>query len=73
MEQLSQGEGKQPTISQAMAYLALIEQRIHQEGAVDTEPNSLREIREALHTGKATPEQAISLGNSLLEGRQSYH
>ena len=70
---MEQPAPQEPTINQAMAQLAAIEGRMHQEGAMDTEGNDLKNIREALEKGEITPLKALQLAEGLADSRQNYH
>ena len=70
---MEQRTPQEPTISEAMAQLAAIEGRMHQEGAVDAEGNDLRMIKDALEKGKITPARALELAQGMANSRQNYH
>jgi hypothetical protein len=42
-------------------------------GAVDTEPESFRNIKEKMFAGEITPTEALTQARELVEARQNYH
>lgn len=63
----------EPTISEVLARMAVIEQQIYQAGAVDTEPSMLEAIRKDLLAQITKPSEAIRRAEAILAGRQDYH
>lgn len=64
---------QEPTLSQAMNELAAIEQRMQQEGSVDSELDQIKQIRTDLTAGTITPKEAIDRARSIVSSRQDYH
>ena len=73
MEGNSINNQKEISVTEAVAQINLILQRIYQEGSFDSEPNQLRQILERLGQNKITPVDALKEASLLESRRQSYH
>jgi ribosomal protein L12E/L44/L45/RPP1/RPP2 len=59
--------------NQAQMEVNMILQQIWQTGAVDVEPDRIKEILENLKEDKITPEEAIKKAREIQNNRQDYH
>ena len=65
--------GRRISVSEAIAEIGLVGQRIMATGAVDTEPEDLQRLMADVRSGKTEPAEAVMQARALEEGRQSYH
>lgn len=59
-------------IQQALLEIAALEQKMRQEGGLDSEPSDFKRVRQELEDRKISPEEALRQIRGIAESRQEY-